>query len=295
MLPFNIHDWLGDSWGSAGFIAMLVVGVALLVLFALWERYFARVPFLPWDIAVSRTVLAACLIDVCYDVSYFSWNSFYTSFLQVNCGVSISVAGYVNNIFDVISGVWLFVVGFMISKSCRYRWLLYWILPLYILGVGLMLHFRQPDQKLGYLIMCQVFMALSGGALIVVMQVAVLASSDHNNAAGALAFLNVFGNIGAAVGGSISSAVWQSTFPQELAKRLPADALPNLDDIYELLQVQLSYEKGSATRYAIEVSYAVAQRNMLIAGVAVMAIPIGCAILMRDIKLNREQTKGVLF
>lgn len=295
LLPFNIHDNLGDTWGSAGFIAMLVIGVALLGVFVLWERYFARVPFLPWNIAVSRTVLAACLLDVCYDVSYFSWYSYYTSFLQVNCGVTIATAGYVANIFDVVSGVWLFVIGYMIHKTCRYRWLLYWIIPLYILGIGLMLHFRQPDQAIGYLVMCQIFMALSGGALIVVMQVAVLASSDHNNAAGALAFLNVFGNIGSAVGGSISSAVWQSTFPQELAKRLPADALPDLDNIYELLQVQLSYEKGTAARYAIEVSYAVAQRNMLIAGVAIMAIAVVCAIVIRDIKLNREQTKGVLF
>jgi small basic protein len=227
--------------------------------------------------------------------AYYSWASYYTSFLQVNCGVSIAVAGYVNNIFDVVSGVWLFVIGYMIHKTCRYRWLLYWILPLYILGIGLMLHFRQPDQSIGYLVMCQVFMALSGGALIIVMQVAVLASSDHNNAASALAFLNVFGNIGAAVGGSISSAVWQSTFPQALAKYLPADVLPDLDTIYEDIETQLSYAKGTAARYAIEVSYGVAQRNMLIAGISIMAIAIVCAIIMRDLKLDRAQTKGVLF
>lgn len=295
LLPFNIHDEFAKGWGSAGFIAMLVVGVVLLILFALYERYFARVPFLPWNLVRSRTVLAACLIDVCYDVSYYSWASYYTSFLQVNCGVSIAVAGYINNIFDVVSGVWLFAVGYMIHRTCRYRWLLYWILPLYILGVGLMIHFRKPDQSVGYLVMCQIFMAFSGGALIIVMQVAVLASSDHNNAAGALAFLNVFGNIGAAVGGSISSAVWQSSFPQALAKYLPADVLPDLDTIYEDLTTQLSYEKGSAARYAIEVSYAVAQRNMLIAGTSIMAIAFVCTIVMRDIKLDREQTKGVLF
>ncbi|GAB7360765.1 hypothetical protein MBLNU230_g0639t1 [Neophaeotheca triangularis] len=295
LLPFNIHDYLGNGWGSAGFIAMLVIGVALLVSFVLWERYFARVPFLPWNIACSRTVLAACVLDVCYDVSYYSWASYYTSFLQVNCGVSIAVAGYVNNIFDVVSGFWLFAVGYMIHKTCRYRWLLYWILPLYILGIGLMLHFRQPDQSIGYLVMCQIFMALSGGALIIVMQVAVLASSDHNNAASALAFLNVFGNIGAAVGGSISSAVWQGTFPQALEKYLPADVLPDLDTIYEDLTTQLSYAKGTAARYAIELSYSFAQRNMLIAGTSIMAIAIACAAIMRDLKLDRAQTKGVLF
>lgn len=135
---------------------MLVIGFLLLVAFGLNERYFAPVPFLQWDILRSRTVIGTCALDVCYQISYYCWAYYYQSFLRVNSGVSIAEAGYIQNIFDVVSGIWLFVVGLLIRKTSRFRWLLFWIVPLYLLGLGLMIYFRKPDQKIGYLIMWQV-------------------------------------------------------------------------------------------------------------------------------------------
>lgn len=295
LLPFNINGEYGDGWGSDGIIAMLVIGAVLIIAFGLNEKFLAPVPFLDWKIVRSRTVLGTCALDVCYQISYSCWAYYYTSFLQVNCGVSISVAGYVNNIFDVVSGLWLFGVGLLIKKTCRYRWLLYWIIPLYMLGIGLMIHFRKPDQSIGYLIMCQIFMAFSGGALIIVMQTSVLAASDHQNAAGALAFLNVFGSIGGAIGGSVSAAIWTGTFPGALQRYLPADALGDWENIYADIEVQKSYAKGSAARYAIEKAYALAQGDMVIAGTAIMALSLVWMFVIKDIKLDRNQTKGVLF
>jgi predicted MFS family arabinose efflux permease len=178
---------------------MLVLGIVCILAFGLNEKFLAPVPFLQWEILKSRTVMGACALDVCYQISYYCWLSYYTSFLQVNSGQSLEVAGYISSIFDVVSGVWLFVVGFAIKRTSRFRWMLYWAVPLYMLGQGLMIYFRKPDQAVGYLIMCQIFLAFAGGAMIIVQQVAVLAASDHQNAAGSLAFLGVFGNIGGAV------------------------------------------------------------------------------------------------
>lgn len=295
LLPFNTHDYYGWEWNSAGSISMLVIGFLTLVAFGLNERYLAPVPFLDWSVLRSRTVLGTGALDICYQISYYCWYWYYTSFLRINSGVSIAEAGYIANIFDVVSGVWLFVVGILISKTCRYRWLLFWIVPLYLLGMGLMIHFRKPDQAIGYLIMCQIFMAFSGGALIIVMQVAVLAASDHQNAASTLAFLNVFGNIGGAIGGSISAAIWQGTFPQALQRYLPEADLPDWESIYEDIEVQVGYPKGSETRLAIEKAYSLAQGHMLIAGTAIMSLSLIWMFVIRDIKLDRNQTKGVLF
>lgn len=138
-------------------------------------------------------------------------------------------------------------------------------------------------------------MSFSGGALIIVMQVAMLAASDHQNMAGTLAFLNVFGTIGGAIGGSVSAAVWQGTFPQALQRYLPADALSDWENIYADIEEQLSYSKGSAARYAIEKAYALAQSHMVICGVAVMSLSLVWMLVIRDIRLERSQTKGVLF
>ena len=295
MIPFNLAGSSANGWSQDYIIAMLVLGVVCIIAFALNEKFLAPVPFLQWEILRSRTVMGACALDVCYQISYYCWYLYYTSFLQVNSGQSLQTAGYISSIFDVVSGLFLFAVGFAIKKTSRFRWMLYWAVPLYMLGQGLMIYFRKPDQPVGYLIMCQIFLAFAGGAMIIVQQVAVLAASDHQNVAGSLAFLGVFGNIGGSVGGSVSAAIWQGTLPGALQRYLPADALPDWESIYEDLEVQLSYPKGTETRLAIEKAYSVAQQHMVICGTAVMALSLIWMFVIKDIKLDRKQTKGVLF
>lgn len=294
LLPFNIAGYQANQWADGGMIAMIVLGFVLFFVFGLVEKYVAPEPFLKWEILHSRTVAGTCALDVCYQIAYYCWYYYYTSFLQVNAGQSLEVAGYIASIFDVVSGVWLFAVGLMIRYTCRFRWIYYWAVPLYILGEGLMIYFRKPDQSVGYLIMCQIFLAFSGGAMIIVQQVAVLAASDHQNYAGALATLSVFGNIGGAIGGSISGAIWQATLPKALERLLPAEALPDLESIIGDLETQLSYPKGTATRYAIEQAYGIAQSRMVIAGTSVMALSLVWMFVIRDLKINKHEA-GVLF
>jgi hypothetical protein len=296
LLPFTIAGSAADGWKEGYIIAMLVIGIVCLIGFVLNERFIAPVPFLPWEILASRTVLGACLLDASYQIAYYCWNDYYTSYLQVVYGVSISSAGYINSIFDVVSGIWLLVVGLLIKKTGRFRWLLLWSVPLYMLGVGLMIYFRKPNWSVGYSIMCQIFIAFGGGTMIIVQQVAVLAAADHNNVASVLALLGVFGYIGGAIGSSISGAIWTHTLPGALQRLLPESALADWETIYDSLDVQLGYERGSDVRTAIALAYAESQSKMLIAGTAIMSLSLGWMFLIRDIKLDKNvQTKGVLF
>lgn len=296
LLPFSIAASAADQWRSPHIIAMLVVGFAMLVAFILVERFVSPKPFIPYKLLVNRTVLGACLVDFVYQIAYYCWGSYFTSFLMVNYDVSISAAGYILSIFDVVSGVWLLGVGFLIRKTGTFRWLLMCGIPLYILGVGLMIHFRQPHMKLGYMIMCQIFTSFGGGTMIICQQVAVLAAASHNDAAAVLALLGLFGYIGGAVGNSISGAIWTHTLPAALQRLLPAESLPDWQTIYEDLDVQLSYPVGDPTREAIMLAYAEAQSRMLIAGTAIMALALGFVFLIKNIRVSEiEQVKGVLF
>ncbi|KAK2737141.1 hypothetical protein FQN55_001257 [Onygenales sp. PD_40] len=296
LLPFSIAGSAEDDWRSGHIIAMLVVGIVCLIAFALVERFVAPVPFLPWRILMSRTVIGACLVDACYMIAYYCWFGYYSSYLQVVYGTSITISGYIINIFDVVSGVWLLCVGLLIRKTGRFRWLLFFAVPLYILGEGLMIYFRNPSWSVGYSVMCQIFIAFAGGTMIICQQVAVLSATDHNNAASALAFLNVFGTMGGAIGSSISGAIWTHSLPGALQRLLPKSELPNWESIYESLDVQLSYERGTVVRDAISYAYADAQSKMLIAGTVIVALSLIWMFVIRDIKLtNSTQTKGVLF
>ncbi|KAL3474950.1 major facilitator superfamily domain-containing protein [Aspergillus californicus] len=296
LLPFAIAGSTAGEWRSTSIITMLAAGISCLVVFGVTERFFAPVPFLRWELLASRTIFGACLLAASYQIAYYCWNEYYTSYLQVVYGTSIATAGYINSVFNVISGVWLLAVGFMIKKTSRYRWLLLWAVPLYMLGVALMIYFRNPGWSVGYLIMCQVLIAFGGSTMISCQQVAVSAASDHNNIASALAFLGVFGSMGGAVGSSISGAIWTNTLPGALKRLLPEADKADWRTIYESLDVQLSYPIGSPVRNAVALAYAETQSKMLIAGTAIMALSLGWMFLIKDIKLSKDaQSKGVLF
>ncbi|KAF4823264.1 Siderophore iron transporter mirB [Colletotrichum siamense] len=296
LLPFSLASTAPDGWSSGYIIAMIVTGFVVLGLFLLNELFLAPVPFLKFKFFADRTVMGACVLDITYQVAYYCWNSYFTSFLQVVNDVSVSEAGYISNTFDVVSGVLLFIVGFSISKTGRFRWLLFVAVPLYTFGQGLMIYFRRPGQSVGYLVMCQIFTSIGGSVFILCMQVAILAAVDHQHVAAALALLSVCGNIGGSVGNTVSAAIWTNTFESALERYLPVSALDSVADIYGDLDTQLSYPVGSDERIAIQNAYGYAQTRMLAAGTSVMIFGFVAMFMIKNYNLKKmTQTKGLVF
>ncbi|KAH8668466.1 major facilitator superfamily-domain-containing protein [Xylariales sp. PMI_506] len=296
LLPFDLSSFAANGWAEGYIIAMIVVGFFMLFVFAAWERYWAPVPLLDWKLLVNRTVIGACLLDATYQISYYCWANYFTSFLQVVNDLSLAEAGYVNNTFNVVGGALLLLVGYLIHRTGRFKWLLYIAVPLYIFSQGLMIYFRKPNQNVGYLVMCQVFISIGGSIFIIIEQLAILAAVDHQHIAAALALLNVVGTVGDALGSTISGAIWTYTFPVALGWWLPDDAQADLEDIYEDLDTQLSYPVGSPERIAIQDAYAYAQTRMLAAGVGVMGLALIWILLFKNINLKKfPQVRGTVF
>ncbi|KAK6369569.1 uncharacterized protein PV06_09734 [Exophiala oligosperma] len=296
LLPFTLADTAPNGWSTGYIIAMIVVGFIVLGLFALHEAFIARTPFLNIGLLVNRTVIGACLLDFTYQVSYYCWNSYFTSFLQVVNNLSVAEAGYVSSTFDVVSGVELFLVGILIRKTGYFRWMLFVAVPLYIFAQGLMIYFRRPNQDIGYIVMCQIFISIGGAIFIIIQQVSILAAADHQHVAAVLALLNVVGNVGGAVGNTISGAIWTNTFEKALERYLPEDALGNLADIYNSLDTQLSYAPHTPERLGIQKAYGYAQTRMLAVGTGLMSLSLIWMFVIRNINLKKvQQTKGTIF
>ncbi|EPS31717.1 hypothetical protein PDE_06674 [Penicillium oxalicum 114-2] len=296
LTSFNIAGNTEGVWQSPKIIAMMVVGFCVLLGFVAYERWGAPKPFIPFSLLCDRTVIGACLLDITYQVSYYCWASYFTSFLQVVFDTSFTQAGYIAAIFDFMDPVWLLGCGYLIRVTGRFKWLLMAAVPLYLLASGLMIYFRTPGHSVGYMCMVQIFLAVGGGTMILIEQVAVLAAAKHEDYAAMLALLSVFGNLGGAVGSSVSGAIWTNTLPKKLQELLPDETKDMWADIYESLDMQLSYPVGDPTRTAIQNAYASSQRNMMIAGTAVMGLSIVWVLMMRNIKVkdNKDVTK-VLF
>ncbi|KAK3070391.1 hypothetical protein LTR53_010557, partial [Teratosphaeriaceae sp. CCFEE 6253] len=110
--------------------------------------------------------------------------------------------------------------------------------------MGLMIYFRQPHTNIGYIVMCQIFIAFAGSTIILYEQVSVLSVAEHGDVAAVLALLGLFGYMGGAVGNSISGAIWTNTLPQALERLLPEAVKPQAADIYGDLTQQLSFPVG---------------------------------------------------
>ncbi|KAF2653081.1 putative MFS siderophore transporter [Lophiostoma macrostomum CBS 122681] len=294
LLPFSLASSTSASWRSASILTMLILGSVLLAAFALAERLVPK-PFLPFHLLASRTVMGACLLDATYQIAYYCWASYFSSYLQVVHGLSITQAGWVSGVFDIIAGLWLLFVGYLIRRSLRYKWLLLCAVPLYTLGVGLMIYFRMPHTNVGYIVLCQVLIAFAGSTMILGQQVAITCTAEHDQVSACLALLGLFGYVGGAVGNSVSAAIWTHTLPRYLQSNLPEQVRGDWEAIYGDLELQLSYEMGDPVREVIIQGYGKAQRRMLIAGTGVMALAFVWVALMKNVKLSRQQTKGIVF
>ncbi|KAJ5707806.1 hypothetical protein N7488_007607 [Penicillium malachiteum] len=295
-LPFDIASEAPNGWGTGYIIAMLVVGFSMLFFFAIWETWVAPTPLFDYRILTNRTVLGACLLDATYQISYYCWYNYYQNFLQVVNDMSITTSGYVMNIFDIVSGVLLLAVGWVIRRTGRFRWTLYISVPLYVFTQGLMIYFRKPNSSVGYQIMCQIFISIGGSIFIIVEQLGILAAVDHQHVATALALLNVIGTIGDSAGYTICTAIWTNTFKKALAHYLPESAMGDLDSIYNSVDVQISYAPGTAIRTAIQHAYAYSEVRLLAAGLGVMSLAFIWMFMIKDIDLNKvKQTKGMVF
>lgn len=125
LVPFSLLGSADGRYNSgSNHVLLIVVGVGILLMgaFIIHERRTLR-PFIRFSLVLSPNVAGACLLCIVIFVAYFAWDGYYTSYLQVVHQLSIAEAGYVGHIYDLGSCVWAAVVGYLIRKSDRFKWI----------------------------------------------------------------------------------------------------------------------------------------------------------------------------
>lgn len=294
LLSFSLYSYQSDKWRSPMIICMITFGGALLILFALYEKHWAPKTFIPFEILMDRTVFCAGLMFVFVFFNSMVWGSYFFSMLQIVWNQSVTNATYINGIYRTGSCLFALVVGLLVRWTGRFKWLaLYFAIPLMMLGVGLMVEFRRPNSDIGYIIMTQIFVAVSGGTIVLCGELAMMAPSDQQHLAAVIAVLNLFGSIGSAAGGTVATAIWTSVFPEALRKYLPPDV--DADRVYASIIAQMYYRPGTAARDAINRAYGDAQRYMLITSLCLLAGALVSVACWRDIRVkDNKQVKGIV-
>ncbi|KAI0971106.1 putative MFS siderophore transporter [Xylaria arbuscula] len=288
LVPFSLASKSTTSISLNAYSATLFLGFAFVIAFGFHEKRTKK-PFIAFSLLCSRNVAGACLLSVTIFIAYFAWDGYYTSYLQVVHGLSITQAGYIGQIYSIGSSIWGIVVGYLIRKSDRFKWLAVAALPVHILGGALMIIFRRPETPIIWVVMCQILLTIGGSTLVVCDQMAVMAVANHAELASTMAILSLATYLGSAMGSSLSGAIWNSTLPGALAELLPELSPVELGSIGSDLKKQLSYPMGSPTRTAIIAAYAQSQARMCIVGTLISLLEIGAVLIWRDVRLSRSK------
>ncbi|KAI1075496.1 putative siderophore iron transporter mirB [Whalleya microplaca] len=294
LVPFSLTGSRSTSSSLSSNTILVVFGVVLMVGFAFHERKAKR-PFVQFSLLCSRNVAGASLLCVVVFVAYYAWDGYYTSYLQVVHGLNITQAGYIGHIYGLGSCIWTVVVGYLIRRTDRFKWIALAALPVHLLGGALMIVFRRPDTHIAWIIMCQILITIGGSTLVLCDQIAVMAVAKHAELASVMALVSLASYIGSAMGSSLSGAIWNTTLPEALAELLPHLSPDELALIGSDLKRQLSYPVGSAVRDAIIAAYDKAQVRMCIAGTLISLFEILAVVMWRDSRVSQsKQVKGTV-
>ncbi|CAO2658379.1 Nn.00g061020.m01.CDS01 [Neocucurbitaria sp. VM-36] len=297
LLAFNLYSRQADQWKSPMIICFIIFGALLIAAFGLWEKYFAPVTFIPWPLLKNRTVIFTYTMAASLYTGWYIWDSYFYSLLIVLFNQSVPHATYIANIYTMGSCFICLVYGVALRHYGKLKiYSLFWGAPLTILGVGLMIKFRQPDENIGYIVMCMLFIAFGGGVLVTSEQTTLMAVSKQRDFPALLAVESMVIAIGGAIGSTIASAIWTGIFPARLTANLPAEAMENFALIYGDMTTQSSYPVGSPTRDAINLSYAETQRYMLITATCIYTLLIFSVAMWQnvDVRTMKQRTIGLL-
>lgn len=296
LLPFSLQSYGRTQYKSATFIAMIVIGFLLFPVFAIWEKYFARTHFIRWQLFKKPTVLGACALAAILYFSFYCWDLYYYYFVIVVYNLSVSNAGYMSQIYNVGSCFWSVIFGLWVRyiKTFKYT-CLFFGLPLMMLGAGLMIHFRGQHSNIGYIVMCQIFIAFAGGTLVIGEDMAVMCAADLEGIPMMLSLIGLSSSLGGAIGSAVQAAIYTNTFPDALYDALPDSAKSDYLTIYSGgYLTQMTYAVGSAERNAINYAWGQSQKYGCIAATAILVLAIPAIAVWKNYRVDRVQNKGTV-
>jgi hypothetical protein len=220
---------------------------------------------------------------------------YFTSYLLVVQGESVTSAGHITQTFTFTSTVTSICVSLLIKYTRHYKYFVTLGSCIYLMGIGLMIRYRSQGVSTGVLVGCQIAVGIGGGMLNVPAQLGVQASVSHQRVAAATAIFLTILEVGGAVGNAISGAIWTSQIPKKLAAYLPPETQDQAATIFGSVTVASgTYPMGTPTRDAINRAYQETMTDLLIGAVVVCVPLIPLSLVMKNYRLDQldQHVKG---
>lgn len=291
LLPLGLHSYAAKGWAAPHIIVMFVIGGLCIIGIGFWEWLVASKPILKLNYFLNKDIFLPAFGIGFFDflAFYIAWSPSY-SWVYLTKGFDISDATYFSNIQSLCLTVFGIVAGALSWYLKRYKWILFAGCCIRLLGIGLMIRYRDESSTTVQIVWPQVLQGLGGGMMGVTLQVAAQVSVRHQYVAMVTAFVLLMTEIGGACGTAILGSLQSTYLYPELIKRLGAVGVSKVDiDAAYASPFTITWAFGTPEREAFNAAWNYYIHAGLIIAAAVSAVPIISSLFLTNHKLGDGQ------
>lgn len=289
------------SWGGAMFpwssfrtLVPLILGICGLFAFFIYESYVVKTPRIPLGIFSNRTAAVDYIGTLVHGIAL--WGILYYLPLYYE-----AVEGY----SPIIVGVAIFPETFTVAPACilvgiavsitnRFRWAIWSVWSLAVLGMGL-LYLLNSEISVPAFVFLNLVPGLGIGLLFSSMNLATQAAATERHVGFVAAMYIFLRSLGQGIGVAVGGVIFQSRFTIELRgnPEMARNATVLAQEASGLVQVIKAMPEDSMQRMAIVDAYANALKVVwaVMAGLAFVALvlSLGTKGLSLNAKMETEQ------
>ncbi|KAJ7670009.1 hypothetical protein DFH06DRAFT_981308, partial [Mycena polygramma] len=260
--PYHISPgvrYTAYTWTDAHVLAPLITGLALMVVFVVYEKYVPQVPTMHWDVVTNQTAIASLIATFLNGITSIS--------IICTCISTYPFQPHANVAPGFLMSPSSFLHGPVVLKVKRY-------LPgncigwaVVVIGFGIVSMLR-ADTSLAVRVVSQILVAAGMGIVISALPFPLMAHIPVERVGSALAFQAFLRTLSQTRGITISASILQNTvkrrFPARFVKELPDGsdfayaALTRIAALPEPLQheVKVPFGEGISAIYRVMIGVA---------------------------------------
>lgn len=229
-----------------------------------------------------------------FNFSWYLQSDYLFTVLQVAFDESIKSATRIQNLYSFVAVLTGFFLGFVVLKVRQFKPFILAGVTLFLVAFGLLIRYRGSPSSSSHsgIIGAQVLLGFAGGLFTYPTQASIQVATQHEHLAVVTGIFLAFYNIGSALGGSVSGAIWTQVLPKKLENNLAGFGNATLATaVYgNPFGFILEYPVGTPERSAVIDAYQSAQRLLCITGICLTVPLIVFAAFLRNPRLGNTQS-----
>jgi hypothetical protein len=284
-------------WSSPKVICLIVFGALMSLVFIYCEKKIAEYPLMPTRIFKHKSNVAVFLVDFFHGFVSIGGEYYMPLFLQSARGLSPLHSGVLLLPLLLSTALIGVVFGFLTEHTGRYRPFIWFGTVAMTLGNGLYILFK-PTTSLSKIIGYQIVAGLGAGGLFQPPMIAMIALTDKNDVATAIAAFIFVRCIGSSMSLAVAGSIFQNTL-QKQSFKLRAMGLPrNITDALAGNAAAANVEMirtiaDPFQKSTVKNAFAIGTRNIWILYTCVGAVSVLASLFISKSELSKHHEEVI--